>query len=104
MLIDFDGAAEREFRFQRLVPVEGLVPAALIDGRPAVRQPEFGILIAAGCDELAKLAVGNKPVADLVSMQQRIVARRLVVETETLAGRTDTHNAGFAGRERVAAW
>src|SRR5690606_34212122 len=73
------------------------VPAGFPDLRPAVREPERGIAIAAGLDELAELAVRDEAARERVRPEQHLVARRLVVEAEIPAVAADLeHSARVA--------
>ena len=68
MLINFEDTAQGEFRLERLVPVQRPVPATLIHGCPAIRQPEPCISISPRSDEFPILAICDEPVADLMWM------------------------------------
>ena len=65
----------------------------LINGRPAVGQPEVRRRVTAIFDELTILGVGDKTIADPVFVQQRIMTRRFVIEKEAVPGSADTVNA-----------
>src|SRR5690606_19181273 len=81
--------AERELALEIVGPAERPVPAGFPDLRPAVREPERGIAIAAGLDELAELAVRDEAARERVRPEQHLVARRLVVEAEIPAVAAD---------------
>src|SRR5208283_913513 len=67
-----------------LAPMAGRGPAFGADRGPAVRQPQFGPLIAAVAHESEPVTVAHQAAGDTYRPHQRAMRGGLVVETEIL--------------------
>ncbi len=101
--VDLAAPAQRELGLQRFVPVKRPIPLPLSDCGPAIRQPQQRVSVGARSYELAVLAVGYRSYADSVWVQECIVRRQFVVETERVAVMPDAHDAVRPLRELIAA-
>src|SRR5207244_4459171 len=61
-------------------PIKRRLPTLLANGCPAIRKPEFGVLVPAGLDKAEILAAADRPCRETERFEPHLVARRLVVE------------------------
>src|SRR5688500_8032250 len=98
-LVGLDGPQAREAvvppRAVLLEPLERRVPALGLCGPNAIGQPQLGMAVAAVVDELDILAVGHQARSDLEWLDEHAVARRLVVEGESISRVADLAHAAL---------
>jgi len=92
-----------------LLPVQRRLPAILLDGRPAVGEPEFGTPIAAIGDERQVLGACHRAGGEREAVDERLVARALIVEGELAPLVADLDQPGRIGmpaqrRDRGRRW
>ena len=68
-----------------LAPVEWCMPRACVHAIPAFGEPQFMSRVAAIGDERKIVAIGHKPIGDLIWVQEHLMTGRLVIERKVLA-------------------